>query len=138
MSKSYFIYKKVVCFFVVFSFCFCFVPVEYSSAQEPSSDDYGLETTINKLPGPMKQGIKNKSIGNIVGIIIKFVLGFVGVAFISLMIYGGVLWGTAQGAEQQVQKAIDLIKWSVIGFGVVASAYGLTKYITGIAEKIVK
>lgn len=63
------------------------------------------------------------------GQIIGVALSFIGVIFLGLMIYAGIMWMTAQGNEQQVTKAKDLILNSVIGVVIVFAAYALTVFI---------
>ena len=53
--------------------------------------------------------------------IIQTGLGFLGVIFVFLMIYGGFLWMSDQGNEDQVKKAKDLISAAIIGLIIVAS-----------------
>jgi len=48
-----------------------------------------------------------------------------------LVIYGGFLWMTARGNEQQVTKAKDLIISAVIGLVIVLAAYAITAYVGG-------
>lgn len=62
------------------------------------------------------------SLSTIAGRIVAAVLSLLGVLFISLMIYGGGLWMTAQGNEDQVSKAKNVIKNSMIGLIVIVSA----------------
>lgn len=71
------------------------------------------------------------SIPMAIGKIVGAALAFVGVLFFILMIYGGVLWMTARGNEQQTQKAKDLIVSAIIGLVIVLSAYAVTAYIGG-------
>jgi TRAP-type C4-dicarboxylate transport system permease small subunit len=56
-------------------------------------------------------------------------LGMVGVVFVSLIIYGGYLWMTARGNEEQVNKAQRIITESVIGVVVVFLAYFITAFV---------
>lgn len=63
--------------------------------------------------------------GNIVGT----VLAFVGVLFLLLVIYGGILWMTAAGNEATVTKARTLIINSVVGLIIVLAAYALTSFL---------
>ncbi len=58
--------------------------------------------------------------------IIQPVLGLLGLLFLVLMIYAGILWMTAQGDPKQVAKAKEIIISSVIGAVIVASSYALT------------
>ncbi|TSC83677.1 MAG: Uncharacterized protein G01um101413_947 [Parcubacteria group bacterium Gr01-1014_13] len=64
-----------------------------------------------------------------VGKIIKVVLGFLGVIFLALTVYAGVLWMTAGGNEEQVTKAMGIIKTSVIGLIIIVAAYSITYFV---------
>ncbi len=76
---------------------------------DTSGDEYALSRTI--------------------GGIIRGVLSLVGVIFLVLTIYAGLLWMTASGAEDKISKAKDILKSSVIGLAIVASAYGITALV---------
>lgn len=65
-----------------------------------------------------------------VATVIKTVLALVGTAFLVLTIYAGVLWMTAAGNEEQVTKAVGIIKASVIGLVIIMSAYAITYFVT--------
>lgn len=64
-----------------------------------------------------------------VGNIISIVLGFVGVIFLGLIIYGGLIWMIARGNEQEIEKAKNLITSAVIGLAIVLAAYGITYFV---------
>jgi hypothetical protein len=66
---------------------------------------------------------------NIVAIVIKLVLGFLGIIFVILMIFSGYQWMTAGGNEEQVKKATARIKNAVIGLIIVVFAYGITAFV---------
>lgn len=57
---------------------------------------------------------------------ITILLGFLGVIFLVLMIYGGWLWMTAQGNEEQTTKARKIIFDAIIGLLILAAAYIIT------------
>lgn len=59
----------------------------------------------------------------VVGIVIRGLLALLGVLFFLLIIYGGFLWMTAQGNEEQVGKAKRIILSASIGLAVVLAAY---------------
>lgn len=92
-----------------------------------SSVHSGLEETANAAGIP-KQGAS--SIPTRIGTIISEALGFVGVIFLVLMIIGGLMWMTAAGNEQRVEKAKVLITNAVIGMIIVFSAYAITYFVT--------
>ncbi len=72
-----------------------------------------------------------------VGRIISLVLGFVGVVFLGLTVYGGMLWMTAAGNEDRVKKGKDVIVRAIIGMAIVFLAYAITFlisfYIVGVS-----
>lgn len=65
------------------------------------------------------------TLATIAGTIVSAALGFLGILFIVLIIYGGFLWMTDQGNEEQVAKAKTIIKNAVIGLILIIAAYGI-------------
>jgi len=65
----------------------------------------------------------------LVSTIINIALSLLGVIFLALMVYGGYLWMTARGNEQQAEKARNLITAAVIGVVIVVAAYAITWFI---------
>lgn len=65
-----------------------------------------------------------------IGMIISFILGFLGVIFMILIIYSGILWMTARGNESQIEKSKDILKSSVIGLLIVTAAYAIVKTVS--------
>lgn len=57
------------------------------------------------------------------GALISSLLAFLGIIFMILIIYGGFLWMTARGAEDQISKAKKIIISATIGLTIVLSAY---------------
>lgn len=76
-----------------------------------------------------KTGLSSDLAGTVANVI-KAILALVGTAFLVLTIYAGVMWMTAQGAEDRVTKAQDIIKASVIGLIIIMSAYAITYFVT--------
>lgn len=66
---------------------------------------------------------------SMISTIIRAALSFLGVIFLILMIYGGYLWMTAGGNEQQVEKAKSLITAAIIGLIIVVSAYAISYFV---------
>ena len=60
---------------------------------------------------------------------IGYALAFVGVVFFVLMIYGGFLWMTSRGNDEQVKKSIEIIKTSIIGIIVIFLSYVITRLV---------
>lgn len=66
---------------------------------------------------------------DVLGAAISLGLGFVGVIFIILAIYGGFQWMTAGGNEQKVTEAQNRLKNGVIGAIIVFAAYVATAIV---------
>jgi len=80
---------------------------------DPKKSDQGL---ITDLPS---------TIGKIVGA----GLSLLGVIFLLLIIYGGIVWMIARGNEQRVEQAKTTIEAAVIGLVIVLAAYAITYFI---------
>jgi len=96
----------------------------------------GLNQTAGRVGAFQEQASSGSNFGTEflttkAGQIIGLVLSFIGVIFLILMIYAGILWMTASGNEQQVTKAKGLIINSLIGMIIVFSAYAITNFIGG-------
>ncbi len=106
--------------FLLFTLC-TILSVNYTLAQGT-----GLEEAANKA------GLKTSeiSIPTIIGKIIQEVLGFIGLIFFILILYGGFMWMTAGGNEEKVTKAKSLITQATIGLIIVITAYAISYYIT--------
>ena len=78
------------------------------------------------------------TIGGTVGNVINSILVYVGIILMILIAYAGVLWMTAGGNEEQINKAKKIIKGSVIGFLVVILSYTIVFGIASFANNILK
>jgi len=92
---------------------------------------------IKSSGGPLdsvagKAGVSDQGdIGAIAGTTINAVLQLVGLIFMALTVYAGILWMTARGNDEQVQKAQRIITASLIGLVITISAYAITVFVTG-------
>jgi len=72
----------------------------------------------------------------IVANIVNIVYGLIGVIFFILIIYGGILWMTAGGKDEQVKKAQNIIQRSAIGLFIVVLAYAITYFILNVVFRV--
>ncbi len=100
------------------------------AADDKTTDDgyYGLNTTANEA-GLIKKGQEPAGVATILGTIIGAVLSLVGVVFLALMVYGGVLWMMARGESEQLKKAKEIITTAITGLIIVIAAYAITYFI---------
>jgi len=76
-----------------------------------------------------KAGLEDE-IQTSIGTVISTALSLLGTIFFGLMIYAGILWMTAQGKEEKVEKAKDIIIAAIIGLAITMSAYAITFFVT--------
>ena len=74
-------------------------------------------------------------VANFIGLLISAVLTFLGIIFLILIIYAGYLWMTARGNDQQVEKARNILKDSVIGLIIVTASYAIVLFVGFIIAK---
>lgn len=78
--------------------------------------------------------------GNIVTIIagvINIVLGVLGLVFVILIIYGGILWMTAVGNKESLTKAKTVLTSAIVGILIVIGAYAISAYVVTALVRIV-
>ncbi len=92
-------------------------------AQSPG--DFGLKTTAQTAGLSISSTNPIKIVGNI----INYLLGFLGVIFLGLIIYAGFLWMTASGNSEQVQKAKELIGNAVVGLIIILAAFAISTFV---------
>lgn len=65
----------------------------------------------------------------ILGMILKILFGVLGVIFLAFLLYAGFLWMTDQGGGEQVKKAKDIIRETIIGLIVLVTSYTITTFV---------
>lgn len=122
--------------FIFLSLFFTFFSVSFVFAKQI---DYGLSVT-SKIGNLSKAYRVSKdsdgpSLVDRLGGGIGVALSFVGLIFLVLIIYGGFLWMTASGNAQQVDKAIKVVVWAVLGIFIVFASFAIVEFIGNQATK---
>lgn len=110
---------------VIFSLA---APVFVSAVTTPCTT--GLNCALGNLNASAGTTGLQSDLADTVATVIKTVLALVGTIFLVLTIYAGIMWMTAQGEEEKVTKAKDIIKATVIGLVIIMSAYAITFFVT--------
>lgn len=91
-----------------------------------AEDKYGLDKTATAAE--LKS---DTDLPSIIGNIIYAFLGFLGVVFFILILYGGFTWMTARGNKEQTGKAMGIVASAAIGLAIVLASYAATSFIMG-------
>lgn len=127
-------YKKSILFFVLLLFCFtAFLPITSANVFGSIKDNLidfnqGAQLPGNEIDTPITIIIK----------IINLALTFLGLIFIVLILYGGFTYMTAAGDSKKTEKAIGIMRDSVIGVAIIFISYGLVNYVIEEAIKLFK
>lgn len=78
---------------------------------------------------------KGLELPNLVGLIINILLSILGVIFVILIVYSGVIWMTSYGNEQKITRAKETIIAAVIGLIIVMAAYAITRFVVNALVK---
>lgn len=92
-----------------------------------NTDSSGLVNITDAVAATANFG--QVDVGVLVAQIIRIVLGFLAIIFLSLTIFAGFRWMTAGGNEEAVTKAQATIKMAIIGLVIVLAAYAITYFI---------
>ncbi|HPY08685.1 MAG: hypothetical protein ACOX0H_03825 [Patescibacteria group bacterium] len=91
--------------------------------------DSGLDTTADEAG--FETGPGADTVDNIISRVILTVLTWVGVIFFGFVIYGGFRWMIAEGNQERVKKAKNILTDALIGLIITLAAYAITFFIVG-------
>ena len=104
---------------VVLSFSLFLIPTQIAHAEDDS---------VLKIENPLNLDAEHP-VEDLAAKIISTFLGIVGIIALIMFVYGGLLWMTAAGNAQRVDKGKDLFIWSIIGLVVIFSSYAIASFI---------
>lgn len=103
---------------------------QYSASAETFKDSF--KRSLDEAAQGTGHAALSNQIGSdmpsTIGKIVKAVLGTLGVIFLGLIIYGGYIWFASRGNESEVSKAKQILRNAIIGFIIIAVAYGVTEF----------
>lgn len=121
-------FKKTIILFALFLLLFTTNSVFALNLQDAfkTSDGTLLQNSATAIGYKTDNTV---TIYSIVGNIITMVLSFLGIIFLILMVYAGYLWMMAQGNDEQVTRARNMITAAIIGLVIVVSAYAISYFV---------
>ncbi|MFC1612562.1 pilin [Patescibacteria group bacterium] len=84
---------------------------------------------VNPIGGTKANPKGTIEIATIIGQVIKAVLGIVGSIALLMFLYGGFLWLTSRGNEQNITKGKNVLIWATIGLTVIFLSYILVGFV---------
>ncbi|MEA2020226.1 MAG: pilin [Patescibacteria group bacterium] len=84
---------------------------------------------IGDIKNPTEYGDDTTALGNLITNAASSIVMIAGVLLFGMLIFGGFLWLTAQGDEDQVEKAQKVLSSAVIGLVIVVAAFFITQIL---------
>jgi len=104
------------------------VPGKIFAAPLPGLTD--ATTNLSNVGTGLKAGASDAStLPKLIGSIINTALGLMGIIFVIMVVYAGVLYMTDMGEGKKVDKAKKLLQTSIIGIVIVVAAYAISSFV---------
>ncbi len=118
--------KKIITILLIIS-CGFFILTGLASTQSIASAQ-GISGGVQSF-GDKVYGGEPKPPAQLAALIIKSALTLLGILFVALLIYGGYLYMTAQGKEDQIKRAKQTITAAAIGVTIIVMSYAIASFI---------
>lgn len=128
--------KKYLLLIVLGVFCYAGVVSAGPLLKKSDSSEASMTDKVAGQAGYETAGVTDTTISESIGGIIRLAMGFTGTIFVILTIYAGILYMTAGGKDETVEKATKIFKTSIIGLIIVVSSYSLTFFVLKYAFKV--
>jgi hypothetical protein len=116
--------KKISKYLIAFAIISLLVlPIFVSPAL--AQPDWGITEVDNGLDNTLQKGDPR----TIIGKVINFALGFLGVIAVGIILFGGFKWMTAAGNEDKVSEAKKLLGAGVVGLIIILAAWAVATFI---------
>jgi len=106
---------------------FLFFPLVFVSSA--GLGDAFSSNTLGQVANSAQFDTNQQSPEDIISIGIAAALSLLGIIFVILIVYSGIIWMTAGGNEEQITKAKNTIKQSIIGLVIVIAAYAISYFV---------
>lgn len=91
----------------------------------------GIAGSTKSLEAVGKVSGGPKDLPTMIGNLINILLGSLGIIFVGLVIYAGILYMTASGDDTKVKKAKTLLTQAIIGMIIIVAAYSISAFVIG-------
>jgi len=99
---------------------------------QPACQPGETQTYSFSIPNPLKGGASD--LASLVKVIAQWIFDLAVPIAVVMIVYAGVLFLTAQGNEQKVTKAKDVLKWAVVGLAIILIGSGFVTLIQSVLE----
>ncbi len=124
MKKILISILSIIIIFVIFS------QISFAQETEGQINPNSLQGKLDKVRSEAGYAPANgQSMIHMVSLIIKSILGLLGIVFLILTIISGFQWMLSNGNEEIIKKAKSRMKNSVLGLGIIFLSFAISSFI---------
>lgn len=116
------LYSKMLSLFVLF-----FLSTKAQAQSYNFAESSGLEKTADAAG--FSSVLKGWTPEILAGSILSQILAWLSIAFIGMIIYGGIIWMIGEGDEAKATKAKNIITGAITGLIIVFLAYAISSFV---------
>lgn len=121
--------KKIIVFSIIFS-SLVIGNLVFAQNPQPLIEGETRQQMTNQENAFIREtGLQPVSLGQTIATIIRFLLSLLGLIFVILIIYAGMLWMTSAGNDDKIDKAKKIMSAAIIGLVIVLAAYAITTFV---------
>jgi cbb3-type cytochrome oxidase subunit 3 len=111
----------------------CTEKPSFEKCKEEVASESSSTTPLSQYADQLNK-LKVNNVQDLIGIIIRGLMGVIGTVALVMMLYGGITWMTARGNSESIQKARDTILWAGLGIILIFASYALVNFLFDVAD----
>lgn len=122
--------NKILKIFTTISFALLLITaVPALAAPNIGLEPGGLANQVADKSQYNPASVNQFTISESIGRVIRILLSLTGTVFLALTVYAGVLWMTAAGNDEKVEKSQGILRAAAIGLVIVIASYGISALV---------
>lgn len=132
-------FKKITTYLLTASFVtlvgvFAFAPATYAADCQETADNKccgGVKTSLIPCAstGGETSNVEESAVWQVLIFVLNIVTGIIGVVAVGGIVYGGMMYASAQDNASQVQEAVSIIRNVVIGIVMYVGMFALLQFL---------
>lgn len=92
--------------------------------------------SLNVAAGSAGFNPENADAFFVIGVLLSYLLGLLGIVLVIYIVWGGILYITSQGEAEKAKKGMKMITNAIIGIVIILAAYGIATYLINILTQV--
>lgn len=98
--------------------------ISLAAATDPATEASAAITTAG-----LENPLGTDDVRELIGTVIKAILGLSGALALVMFIWGGLIWMTSRGDKKKIEDGQKTLEWAVIGLAILFVAYAAVNWV---------